>query len=559
MSIKLIYGNNGGGKSLYSEDQDVDSIVLNSYISNWYNDQTHKISELEYISQEPRKEINILVKKLTSAKTSLSSIKGFKFNNFNTFLKSINFTKKEEWDQYVLVESKNYDDDLSIPELIDLHNFVSQHKDMLIELAQEDRELIMILSSLWKYEINDKYDSKIAQDFNNQIVFILKTIQEKLQAKGIDEKHFVNIEIKDLKRLFANIEEIPVLALNLIDEIKSKMIKSEEYVQIKKLEQQIENLKINAIKFVADKEYKLLDDNYAIEIDLGKSNYSEGQKTAKVLEILVKSLESTDKKIILDDFFEKLDVINQEKAIISIMNSSKEFEILTHDIKTVEIIQSTAQHAKFPISENKVLMNQTTNKPEIKETPLILTFQSLCSQIWESTDEADNSLNIFVKIFGRYIAKAGSLTGDNLMFFRTNKNSQSWELSANEILHYSDDIPFEKIKEKFLIDIESNIDSIQLLELLSQRIANETRSKRYGISFAKILAYIQELIKCLSEEKRYLDYVKEHGGSKEGIKSNIFYDDFWYGRKEIKPLHVDKPYRNQIVHQLDNSLLTIAA
>ncbi len=552
MSIKLIYGNNGEGKSFYSDFHDVNAIVLNSYISKWYDEKTHKISELDYITKQQKKEIKVLTKKLTSANSSLSKNQEFNVNNFHEYLKSIAFFNKNEWDQYVLTNSTMHDEHLSVSELIDLDIFVLKYQNILLDLKKEDTELIRILSSLLKYE-GDTYESKYAKKFNKQIVVVLENIKERLQSRGIEEKHFTTLSSGHLKMLFRHIHEIPALLENVTALIKNKIVSSVEYLRIKQLELEIQELKMKAIKFISGSRYKTLDDNYAIEANLGKGNYSEGQKAVKVLAIIAQSLEYTNKKIILDHFFENLDVMNQELAINAIIRSKKEFEVLTHNIKTVEIIQSASRYTNIAISENQVMMNLTTNKPEVVEGHLVLTFQSLCSQIWETTEEPNSTINIFVKMLGRYTAKAGSLTGDDLMFFRTNKNSQSWQFSANTVLHYDGDIDFLTINEKYLLGIEKNVNSIEMIEFLMNKIKTETHSKKYGLSYAKILIYLEELIKCLGEEKRYYDFIKPT----QHIRANVFYENFWKGTEEVKPLTMDKSHRNQVAHQLDNSLLSI--
>jgi hypothetical protein len=61
-----------------------------------------------------------------------------------------------------------------------------------------------------------------------------------------------------------------------------------------------------------------------------------------------------------------------------------------------------------------------------------------------------------------------------------------------------------------------------MIEFLMNKIKTETHSKKYGLSYAKILIYLEELIKCLGEEKRYYDFIKPT----QHIRANVFYENF---------------------------------
>lgn len=560
MPIKLIYGNNGNGKSRYSKEVDKNSfIVLNSSISNWYDEEQKIISELNYLMKPLKEKIDSLTTNLISANSSLKDVKGFKVGTFKVFLKNINFSTKEEWDQHTSIESDYVD--ISIPDLIDWSTFITEHKDILEKIEVENQELLLLFSSFKHENSEHKYKTDNAKKLNLEAIDIISSIKDILDKSNIKTGDFEKIKFKDLKRIFSGIDKIPELTENLNNAIKNKIIISKEYLDIKTLEKEMEELKKTSIKFIEGDAYELMDDGYSIKIDLGAENYSEGQKAAKILKILVNSLENTNKKIILDDFFEKLDSTNQEFAINSIINSTTEFEILTHDTKTVEIIQSESRQSNIKISENKISINEK-GVPEIKGANLSLSFANLCYRVWNSDEEKHNSsLNIFIKMFGRYTAQAGSFTGDNLTNFKENKNSKSWKFSSNNVFHYNSKINFKEIKEIFLLDVAKNVNSIEMLEILKDKIKKDlVQPIKFGISYKKILEYINEVINCLSEEKMYFDYMEENNlNDKEtSLKLNKYYENFWKGKEKVKPQNVTKVDRGKIMHKLENSLLIIA-
>lgn len=239
MSIKLIFGNNGDGKSFYSEQLiKGSSLVIDSQISNWYDEDKKIISEFNFKSKDKNEEIKEYSKSLISAKSSLSKIPGFKFNTFKSFLKTINFSTIEEWDNYIAPEDQTIGN-TSIPEIIDLYTFISDNKAILSSITSENQELLVILSSLSTYEIDNEYKTKTGININETIKNILIDIKAILLDNDVDCNKFKDFKFKDLNRLFTSLDKIPELTENLANEIKNIVVNSHEYSKIKELKKEI--------------------------------------------------------------------------------------------------------------------------------------------------------------------------------------------------------------------------------------------------------------------------------------------------------------------------------
>ncbi|MEG1009834.1 MAG: hypothetical protein RSF67_08520 [Clostridia bacterium] len=91
--IKLIFGKNGGGKSLYYDKKknDPNYISMNYDIENWYIDETKVISQEKYLNKP-------ILEKIKNLKENLYSNNKKEFgkinkSNFYNFLKKINFSE----------------------------------------------------------------------------------------------------------------------------------------------------------------------------------------------------------------------------------------------------------------------------------------------------------------------------------------------------------------------------------------------------------------------------------------------------------------------------------
>ncbi len=558
--IKLIYGNNGDGKSLYSEKQKEDKInpkiILDSAISDWYKDK--KISEFNYLTKDINIKISKLETKITSAKSTLTNIDGFKFKTFKLFLKDINFNTKEEWKKYKLEHYSKTSNIPNIPELIDLYNFIKKNEVLLRSMKLEQKELLILLKSFNLDDFN--YQTTLAKQYNDE----LKNIKDKIKLKltGIEYDLFKEINLENLKRLFNNLDNKEDFSSNIENEIKDKIVNSDEYLEIIKYEKEIKEIKENCIKFKENKDYVLDDAGYSINIDLEKERYSQGQKAIKVLEIIIKNFKEPNKTIILDDFFEKLDTSNQEKAINLIADSSINFEILTHDVLTVGIIQKICNKKKInnEIKFEEYIISFSKNKYIFKKTDLTITFKELNIKIWNNI-KPFNEMYIFAKVFGRTYAKAGAITGSvKNEDFKINNNSNSFLFSSENIFHYSNDIDYHMINKIFSLNLTKNTNSISLLNEIKFKFIGKDREKNnnYGLSFEKIGKYIDKIIKCLEEEEKFyeenFDLIFEKKKKEE--KNNTIYKKFWAEEEMIKPI-ITKSERDKIIHQLDNSLLEI--
>lgn len=594
--IKLIFGQNGEGKSFYYREKthDLLYIALNYDVENWYKEIKDKngkikdyiISQEKYLNLEKYKRINFLEENIYKNKKHFGKVNKTSFRNF---LEKIEFNNRSKWKEF----SKGCKNNGNILDNnIELYISISEHfdkyKSIIDSLSNEFFELVKIYMS-FKFEKINNLKTKKAEEYQKEILAIQNGIYEQINhIENIDKILAIsNIEILDkIKNNNLNVEELTEL-------IKLNVISCDEVIEIFKLMDEIEENKQKCLNFndykdkikeyneKTNKNYKISEDGYSIEnIDLSHKKYSNGQRIIHIFEILMNCFANSKKTIILDDVFEKLDIQNSVKLINLLFDEFVEhdynLEILTHDENFVDLFYKVLDNRddikKQDIIDMKISFNE--GKPNLINCSLSLTFDGYIKNIYKGSlrqnifNQDHKAHFLFAKYFNRRsgvnnIFQVLDLT-NNKYNLGDNITHQIYEFLSENIFHYEENLK-QKIEENSLLLKQYFNDDILLkcndtssfYEELIKKF-QEIKEPMFGVSLNNVSEYLKDMLFYINEEKKYYEENKKNFiEMKEDYKNQNkkFSKYSFYKTMDSGVLNFNnKANRNKLFHALEYSL-----
>lgn len=486
---------------------------------------------------------------------------------------------------------------ITIQLFLEIRENFEKYKDIIDNLTSEEFELLKLYISLAFKEI-DNLKTQQAIDYQEKIIFIKNEIKEKIiNINEIDNL----IKIKDINVL-DKIRNNKLDISKITDVIKDKLVNIGGVKDIFQLQAQIENNKKKSICFLDYKNeiaqienIKISSNGFNLEnIDLSKEKYSNGQKIIFIFEKLLDCFIKSNKTIILDDVFEKLDIQNSVKLINLIfdkyLDNNFNIEILTHDENFVTLFKNVLQNREDKdvlitnILEKTIL--KTGKKESIETTPLSLTFENYIRNIVNNNKkECDKECNIeinkdinrhllFIKYFNRKNFSNNMMQllevekrKDQIFDFEIemcdlykNKTWQIYNFLSENIFHYEENINIDDyplIKKYFDDDILKNSkNTVEFYENMIKEFDNEGSSK-YGVDMKKVTNFLKEILIYIKDEETYFKENKETYLDKK--RNNPRFSKFnFFSNMEIKKNDRDyKDKRNKILHELEYSLTAI--
>lgn len=507
--IKLIYGDNGSGKSQYYKQQigenekgleQIKRVKENNYISlnynigQWYSNGV--FSEWAYkekiLNNQMIKLNDDLIKKikdhfsLNAKKDYLKTI-GFKdYNNLlNWYIKikdNINNLSELEIKKEDL---KKYFDDFIL--LSDSDKFM-KYKNSINNLSDDVFHILIVYCSLKYSEVTQINLLEKAKNYEDQILNIIEEMKEDIQTNtDIDLDKISKLDANILKQIRSNVilnsEGILQLIKNTITIKFSKEI--EEIFKIFKSKEEIKEKCINfqnlmesnkldkPIQFKGKEINIKLKDEYSLELNLDE--FSDGEKIFLLFDILLRTFSKSKKIFLLDDIFEKLDINNIYYLLNDIFTTYNEsddikIEILTHDVNFFEIFKKMVDD--FPEKLNNIgyfkpKLNSTGGKYKLEKYESSLTFKDFLSNVLnyieKENDHKDewNDYILFAKLFNRektfnnwiHLIKIKNSNDDIKNYndqIKENFTIELYDFLSENIFHYSPNIDINKTKYKLI-------------------------------------------------------------------------------------------------------------
>ncbi len=598
--IKLIFGENGNGKSFYYRNKNDNPlyIALNYDIENWYKEdengktKNYIISQERYLNSEKYKKINFLEENIYKNKKHFGKVNKTSFKNF---LEKIEFNNRLKWKEFFESgKNKNNILDNNIELYISISNHFDKYKSIIDSLSDESFELVKIYMS-FKFEKINNLETKKAKEYQEAILAIQNDIYEQINnIKNIDEiLKISNIEILDkIKNNNLNVEELTEL-------IKLNVISCDEVKEIFKLMNEIEEKKQKCLNFndykdkikeyneKFNKNYTISDDGYSIEnIDLSYEKYSNGQRIVHIFEIFMNCFANSKKTIILDDVFEKLDNQNSSKLINLLFDKFLEYdynlEILTHDENFVDLFYKVLD-SRHDIKRKDIIDMQISfnnGKPVLREASLSLTFDGYIKNIYQCLlkqniwNEEHKAHFLFAKYFNRrtglnnifQVLDFKNNTYNNTYNLDNNITHQIYEFLSENIFHYEENLK-QKIGNSSLLKQYFNDDILlkcnntsMFYEELIKKFENVKKSM-FGVSLDNVSKYLNKMLLHINDEK---NYYKENENKffymeqkyKEQNKKFSKYD--FYKMMDSRKLNFEnKTNRNKLFHDLEYSLVVL--
>lgn len=579
--MRLIYGDNGTGKSQYYEKKSKDSeyIVLNYSVSKWYRKK--QFSEWNYKKDDFDSEIAQKTKKVIK---DISNDFGCNEKECKESLKHISFIKPEDWLSWkkeIKIENtekkeKNYSNIFNV--LIHFDNY----KEKIRSLSNESFDLLKVYSSLKYSKIDENKLSKKAIAYQNKILYIIQELKKEIDSPDLEQLSELNIDILEKIRINddINVSEIVNLIKNIIIINNYQEINDICDLEIKK--EKVKKKCLNFKKLGINK-YEKIFKNKQIEISVDKSGYSlnfdiddfsDGEKIVLLFEILLEAFSRTGKILLLDDVFEKLDIQNIYNLLFDLFtiyknSSNMRIEILTHDVNFFEMFKKMTNDFPDHLErvKYKIIDYQTkTENFEIKKYPFALTFKdylkNMLSDLKNNEDFFIDEINdhiLFAKLFNR------EPTMNNWSHFITNQQSYKSQIENNftvelyaflseNIFHYENKIEISKyklIEQYFNYDgffSDPNLNTVILYEKLINKFeAYQDKEEKWGLKLVDVAHFLKKLLKFIKrEESFYQQNIEKYSSD---MTKKQFYKELYDGMDQA-----NKKERNRLFHILEYSL-----
>ncbi|MGL5522102.1 MAG: hypothetical protein ACRDAW_02430 [Metamycoplasmataceae bacterium] len=577
-TIKIIFGENGVGKTEYAKNEKKNALVLNSYEieslklkeSNedyiFYSDYRSQINDKEEqkikIFKEILKDIYVGMSKIQNKKNQSIFDNFIEIENIN-IEKMINFynENKNQKKQELTLEisdinnefHKEYKQGIRFNEkTFSLENiFLRKIKSPIVEIKNNIENFIEAKGVEFSEKINQ------ISEFINEINKIIAESEETLE---LDDKIGKSILNKIEKNLI-NEENISLDQINneIVNKFKTYLISMEKFKEIIKINnQEIKNFLLFDDSFDYS-DINLTGKSFFVE-DEGKTlklskNLSKGQTTF----ILINSiLKGNKKKVILDDIFETLTIENQLNVIDAITDNIKnEIEILTHDINTYDMLKKTFKQNDIHC-ELAYINKNVNSKLEPINKDITLTLAQLNEKIIDTVkdpknlkfDELTFHIILFAKIFSRKIYYSSKIKEVPINDDKDNVKEdleKEWNLISENIFHFEETFKISEISnllyisqsksfEIFDISKDKNINSIQFFENWISKISDFLKNKKnqktekWGINLKEILKFLKFVTDGLAGEKLLQEKYKYN---KEEFKTKHIFLDYLKNNNDI--------------------------
>lgn len=573
-SFKIIYGDNGAGKTKYYEEiqHNVDYICIDYNIGKWYDQKQKIISQRNFLVSKITNDIKECEKNIMSAK-GISKYFGIKNSELKSFLVQTEFDKCESWHEYSLKNINNNVDQINLKDysaIFDIWQNFEIYNINIKKLSATEFELLKIYSSLNYTEVNN-LESKEAQMYQENILNIINELKLTSGIENIVELSKIDVvTLEKIRNAEIDISGISDIIKSMIVELEDVKAIFEMIDNKTKIEEKCLNFKEMNIKF--PDEIKISEDGFDIQdIDLDKTKFSDGQKITFILKILLNVFSVSDKKILFDDIFEKLDISNTFNVVdnlLTIYNASKDMdiEILTHDVNFVDIFTQILDTFSSGIDVEYLILD---NEKAIK-TDHIFTFSQLLSSLYNDLNKKKskkalktyNNCLLLAKLFNRQ-----PMHNNWVQIYNNNCSNdcidkqftrQVYEFLSENIFHYENEIDISKynlIENYFddeIFDTE-NLDTLKLYEKLIEIFENIGR--KFGIDYKKVAQYLIKYKKFIECEKTYFDENKDLLIGKKMTKREFYRElDYKVNGEYYESNEDPRSERRRLAHILEKTI-----
>lgn len=627
-------------------------ISFNYDLEKWYDDETKTFSQFNINGKKLQKNILEMYKNFFEdirREFDITNITAKKLSEtFNVIIKNISDYKDEKYPIFLYKKSLDEIDEViscidnweNIQKetkscfefsLIEVYSYLetyleyNDYKWIFDELFMDDHIFwdICVYINLFSYTEeqfleNNKWNREIL-NIKNSLGELFKVHILKASNNTIDESKInkitktiskINLNILNQVYRTSNSEnsqyEMNKFAFNWIVNSKTfnnLKIKIQEYLELKKLCFKFDEFNINDINFISSQlsidikeklkkiknNIKISEDKIRIEgLDLAFEGLSNGEKLITIFILFLPIFFKSNKVIILDDVFEKLDIHNCSILIIVIYeelqkinpNINKKIEILTHDINLVNLfvniyyenIDDYLDDKKFELYFPR-LDNNFENLIEKQNTNFIFSFENLLFNLSRSLkhkviDKHTHNENEIIINFCKYFNRKNISNNwiQTPLYNKKAENSISvkiYNYISENIFHYSpnivstinDQIELKNIFYELDINNENNIlngmKSITTKDFynnLINKIKKLDKKDMFGINLTKLKNDIEKMLEFITiEEKIYKSHIKEYSNKTESAYQ--FYKKFW---KEKYPNEYEE--RKIKFHSFERSL-----
>lgn len=569
MSIKLIFGINGAGKTQLSNqikgqgnfalDADISQLKLKSE-ENTYSDYYVKEQKFDQEIQKMQDDLLSVNSSIFNSFEAMSQADRKKaLTKIKAFLKGANFENFSQWklfkdsNQAIAVNAS-----VSLHEAIDLYALIQEHPE-LSQISTTLLDASILLKQLKDVE-NEGFSGDILQKYES--VNLIKGELENMV--GQENIWLTKNTTSVLRKVKENVDNLNIED-SIVLTIKTIVVNSDEYQAI----EAHNNLKVSALSeaIIFDRSIDgVEDDGKKIVIN---GNLSGGEVVVKVLSAIIKSLAlSYNKDIYLDDVLEKLDNKNLKMMALELSSLQKsgidKIFILTHSENTFEQVADTlendgaqVEYRKIEISSANSGLSPTWSLGPVTERPS-LVFESLHKRLVEANVSISNPLTfkmegiiLFAKIFGRMLNKAATLGNNSSSTLVDRSNYKMYKFTSENIKHYESNVNIVEFNNLFGTCIAAQSTPVDTIWLLNEiRHFIPLSGNYFGISFGKIHLYINEVEHIVQIEKNI--YCAGHLPN-PGEEKTDFASRMWSAQSPT----ISWLDRNEIAHRLDDTLSSI--
>lgn len=572
-SFKIIYGENGIGKTKYYEkkQKDVNYICIDYNVGEWYDEKEKTLSQRNFLIKE-------ISNKITKHQSQILSTKGIckifdtNITNLKNFLKNNKFSDHSDWFKYKSTP-ENVDDEINVKNYANIFNIWAEfdtYNNIIKGLGASEFELLKVYSSLSYSEVHNLKENKPIE-LQDKILSIMKELSDNLGIDKIDE--LLKLGADNLDKIWNT--EININYASKI--IKDIFIKDGEVKKIFSMiedKNKIEKNCLNFGKIVTEfpDNIKISDDGYDLQkIDLAKPKYSDGQKIAYLLQILLKVFSATDKTIVFDDVFEKLDFSNTFDAIYNLLtifseSENMKIEILTHDTNFIDVFIKILDSFADDIKIEYLIMEKND---QLHKTDFTFTFSQYLVTLYNHLNDKNkvdvktyNDCLLLSKLFNRQAMHNNwtQIYNYNHDYNKTNNlTNQVYNFLSENIFHYEENInllKYDLIQDYFNDEIfnKQNLNTLELYEILIVKFKN--MKPKFGVNFIKVSAFLENLKKFIKCEQEYFNENKFKPEHVDKTKKE-FYRDCNYKSKNEGYVGNENPRRERckLAHELEKSIL----
>lgn len=525
MSIKLIYGKNGAGKSRLRASKSIDGqIVLNSNAYDWMNELLFEPLKKVKLSRFA-KEITNIENELTGIKESFlrtgAPLEWSGISNLKPHISAVleqEFNRVEFWTlQPIQVEDFEIDSIVKIREKYDLYKqFLSslneENYNSLVEVAKVTQNIKNLSQIGGATEIIRTHDT---------LIELIEEFIGTMNFQNIDRENFMSLlkEKPQVIELIKNNDSDKTTEL-IHTYIKNKLLSYSNKQNIVDLLNKLNGFKNSQSRFFANVVASTFGENIEINNGIVTISHGEGLSSGQLTVILSKLIVENSPQnadVWFDDVFETLDTNNQVELMEYLANCQRNVNVLTHMSNIFEVKDSLISQGL--IDEDKVdTMSLQANGSMLsssKSWAVILgKLRSVNPGDWGGKEDLKNIIRSIIKMLTRYHAKNSSIhafkqKGVSVDIKQTDIYSHFgswWFMHYKPVILEDEYLPFfEWITlrgDRNSTEILSEI--INVLQALSVAETNRVKTET-DIDVSKLIIYLSNLLNELNIEKGLYD------------------------------------------------------